>query len=138
MLGTHSLSRKSYIVPIEFTYGVLFASNAIFVLIGSMNPRKNVSRRLEEEVADAGAAPHNEKVPPLEEKTYVDQASANPEPMMEAEMSPILDQRAQSMTTQAKSTTVHVHSMTAQANTDITPRPHQQVNTMASRLRDFS
>ena len=28
--------------------------------------------------------------------------------------------------------------MTTQSNQDIAPRPHQQVNNMASRLRDFS
>ena len=28
--------------------------------------------------------------------------------------------------------------MKAQANWDVSPRPHQQVTTMASRLRDFT
>ena len=33
---------------------------------------------------------------------------------------------------------VQAQAMTAQANRDIVPHHHQQVTTMASRLRDFS
>ena len=37
------------------------------MLIGSMNARRNVARRLEEKVANVGDPPHDEQVPPLEE-----------------------------------------------------------------------
>ena len=60
-----------------------FASNPIIVLIGSMNTRRNTARRLEEEVPNAGAPPHDEKVPSLENNTYLDQAPANPPSMTE-------------------------------------------------------
>ena len=45
-----------------------FASNLIIVLIGRMNAQRNATRRLEKEIANVGAPPHGEKVPPLEEK----------------------------------------------------------------------
>ena len=85
-----------------------------------------------------GAPPHDEQVPPLDENANVDQAPANPPTMMEAEMRAILDQMAQDMTTQAQSAMVQAQAMTTQTNRDVAPRPHQQVTTMASRLRDFT
>ena len=51
------------------------------MLIGSINTRRNVARRLEEEVANAGAPSHDEQVPPLEENANDDQALANPIPI---------------------------------------------------------
>ena len=69
---------------------VCLASNSIVVFIGNMNTRRNVARRIGEEVANAGAPPHDEKVPPLEENANVDQAPANPPPMTEAEMRAII------------------------------------------------
>ena len=66
-----------------------------------MNTRRNVARRLEEEVANAGALTYNEKVPPLEENVNVDQAPTSPPPMTEAEMRAILGKNANSMTTKA-------------------------------------
>ena len=58
--------------------------------------------------------------------------------MTAVEMRAIHGQMAHAMTTQAPSTTVEAQAMTAQANLDIAPRPHQQVTTMASRLMDLS
>ena len=108
------------------------------VIIGSMNTQRNVVQRLEEEVANAGAPPHNEEVPPYEEDANVEQAPANPPPMTKAEMRSILAQMDQSMTTQAQAAKVQAQAVTAQANQDVAPRPHQQVTTMASYLRDFT
>ena len=71
-----------------------------------MNIRRNVARRLEEEVANAKDPPHDEQVPLLEENSNVDQAPAIPPPMPEAEMRAILPQMNQSMTTQAQAMTV--------------------------------
>ena len=50
----------------------------------------------------------------------------------------ILAQMSQYMNTQAQAVTVQAQDMTAQANREIVPRPHQQVTTMASYLRDFT
>ena len=60
MLRNHSLSWKFYIV-----------------LIGSMNTRRNASRRLEDEIDNAGDPPHGEKLPPLEENSNVEPAQVN-------------------------------------------------------------
>ena len=57
---------------------------------------------------------------------------------MEVEMRSILAQIAQAMTTQAQAATSQPHAMTAQADLEVVPCPHQQVTTMASRLRDFT
>ena len=53
-------------------------------------------------------------------------------------MRSILAQMAQSMTIQVQVATVQAQAMTTQANRDISPCPHQQVTTMAFRLRDFT
>ena len=53
-------------------------------------------------------------------------------------MRDILYQMAKAMSTQAQAATVQVEATLAQANQDVAPRPHQQVTTMASRLRDFT
>ena len=98
-----------------------------------MNTRRNATRRLKEEVANAGAPPHDEQVPLLEENANVDQAPTNPPPMMEAEMRAIIDQMDQAITTQAQA-----YALTAQANRDVAPYPYQQVTIMASRVRDFT
>ena len=114
-----------------------FVSNPIVVLIRSMNTRRNVAQRVEEEITNAGAPPHGEQVPPLEENANVDQALANTPPMTEVDMRAILDQMVQDMTTQAQAAMVEAQAMTTQANRDVAPCPHQKVTTMASRLRDF-
>ena len=103
-----------------------------------MNTRMNVARRLEEEVAKTADPPLDDQVPPLEEKTKVDQSTANPQAMTEAEMWDIIAEIAQAITTQAQDATVQDKAMTAQANREISLYPHQQVTTMASRPRDFT
>ena len=67
-----------------------FVSNNIVVLIGCMNTRRNAAGRLEEEVAKAGAPPHNDQVPLLKENANVDQALVNSQPMTEPEIRDIL------------------------------------------------
>ena len=44
---------------------------------------------------------------------------------------------AQAITTQVQAATTQSQAMTTQANGEVVPCPHQQVTTMASRLRDF-
>ena len=53
-------------------------------------------------------------------------------------MRAILCPMSQSMTNQAQAATDQAQTMTSQANRDISPCPHQQVTTMAFRLRDFT
>ena len=78
-----------------------FTSKPIIVIIGIMNSRRNTARRLEEEVANAGAPPYDKQVPPFEEDVKVEQTPTNPPPMTEVEMRTILVRMAQAMTTQA-------------------------------------
>ncbi|TMW84135.1 hypothetical protein EJD97_025726 [Solanum chilense] len=103
-----------------------------------MNTRNNAARRLEEEIANDRDPPHDEQVPPLEEDANVKKAPAKPRPMTADEITAIVGQMAQAMTTQAQAAMVQAQAMTTHDNQDIAPRPHQQVTTMASRLRDFS
>ena len=46
-----------------------------------MDTRRNVARRHEEEIANVGAAPGGEQVPPLEEDANVEKAPTNPPPL---------------------------------------------------------
>ena len=78
-----------------------------------------------------GAPPHGEQVPPLDKDANMEQAPANPPPLKGGDISVALIQLAQVATIQAQ-------AVTAQANQDVAPRPHQQVTTMASCLRDFT
>ena len=96
-----------------------------------MNAWRNTTRILEEEIANAGAPPRGEQVPPLEEDDNVDQALINPIPLTDGYIRGSLIQLTQG-------TTVQVKAMTAQANKELVPRPQQQVTIMASRLRDFT
>ena len=100
-----------------------------------MNTRRNAARRLEEEVSNAEAPPHGDQVPPLEEDANVEQAPANPPPMMETEMRDIISQIDQAINTQSQDTTVKAQAMKTHANRDISPLPYQQVTTMDSHLR---
>ena len=43
-----------------------------------MNTRRNASRRLEEEISNAGPPPYGEQVPPLSEDANVEQAPTKP------------------------------------------------------------
>ena len=83
-----------------------FASNPHVVLIVSMNTRRDAARRLVKEVANAGARSHDEKVPPLEKNSNIDQSLSNLPPMTELEMMAIHAQISQAMTTQAQVMTV--------------------------------
>ena len=96
-----------------------------------MNTGRNTTRILEEEIVNAG-------VPPLEEKVNDDQAPMNPLPLTDENIRVALFQMAQAITTQAQAASTQAQAMMAQANQEVVPRAHQQVTTMASRLRDFT
>ena len=65
-----------------------------------MNTRKNATRRFEEQIDDARAPPHGEKVPPLEEDANVEQATISPPPLTDEYIRTALLQIAQGITTQ--------------------------------------
>ena len=67
----------------------------------------------------------------------MEQAPANPPPMMETEMRDIISQIDQAINTQSQDTTVKAQAMKTHANRDISPLPYQQVTTMDSHLRDI-
>ena len=78
-----------------------------------MNSQRNVARRLEDKVSNVESPPHDEQVPLLEENSNIDQAPANPSPMMETKKRSILNKMAQAMTTQAQDATVQDQTMMA-------------------------
>ena len=101
-----------------------------------MNTRRNATRRLEEEIYNAGVPPRGDQVPPLKEVVVDDSTLANPPPITLAQIRAIFSQMTQAITNQSQATMVQAQSMIAQANRDVAPRVHEQ--TMASRLGDFT
>ena len=88
-----------------------FLSNSIVVLIERINTRRNAARRLEEEISNAGAPPHGDRVPPVEEDANMEHAQVNPPPLTNENI-----RTAQAITTQAQAATTQVQAMTDQAN----------------------
>ena len=74
----------------------------------------NEARRLEEDIANAGAPPHGDKFPPLEEDANVEQDPINPTPFTDGDIRASLIQLAQAAAAQAQ-------AMTAQANQEVVP-----------------
>ena len=103
-----------------------------------MNTQRNASRRLEEEISNAGVPPRGEQVPPLEEDANVEQAPTNPPSFMDENIRTALLQMYQAITTQEQASTIQAQAMMVQANWEVMPRPRQQITTMASHLRDFT
>ena len=75
-----------------------------------------MSWRLEEEIANAGAPPLADQVPPLEEGMYNNQAPMNPPPLVDENIRDALFQMSQDITTQAQAATAQVESITTKAN----------------------
>ncbi|TMW99834.1 hypothetical protein EJD97_001873 [Solanum chilense] len=103
-----------------------------------MNTRRNEARRLDEEIANAGAPPRGNQVPPLEEDVNDDQASVNPPPLTDGDIRAALLHMAQAITTQVQAVLTQAQAMTAQANREVVPRANQHVGSMTSHLRDFT
>ena len=78
-----------------------------------------------------GAPPRGEQVPLLEEDANMEQAFVYPPLLTDEYIKAALIQLAQADTVQAQ-------AMMVKANRELVPHPHQQVTTMASRLRDFT
>ncbi|WP_353805582.1 hypothetical protein, partial [Acinetobacter baumannii] len=66
------------------------------------------------------------------------QALVNPPPFTDQAIMDAPFQMAQANTTQVQAATTQSQAMMTQANWEVVPRAHQQVATMASRLRDFT
>ena len=96
-----------------------------------MNTRRNAAWILEDEIANAGARPSGERVPPLGEDANLKQAPVSPPPLTDGDIISYLIQLSHAANIQSQ-------AMMSQANLKVVPRPHQQVTNMASRLRDFT
>ena len=103
-----------------------------------MNTRRNVSQRHEEEIANATGPPHCVQVPPFKEDANVDQELTIPSPLTDESIRTALLPNGQ------------IYHQSSTTGHDSTPsyddsrksgglfRPHQQVTTMAYRLRDIT
>ena len=104
-----------------------------------MNTWRNTTRKLEEEIANAGGPPRGNQVPPLEEEFNDDQAPPNPSPLLtDGDIRDALLHMDQDITSQAHVVTTQAQDMTAQENLEVVPRTIQHVGTMASHLRDIT
>ena len=103
-----------------------------------MNTRRNVARRFQEEISNAGVPPRGDQVPLLVEDVNNYQASANPYYLIDSDIRVAFINIAQTITTQTLAATTQALASTAQANSEVVPLSHQQVVTMASHLRDFT
>ena len=62
-----------------------------------MNTRGNATRKLEEQIANAGVPPRGDQFPPLEKDVSDDQAPANPPPLTNENIRDALLQIGQAM-----------------------------------------
>ena len=68
-----------------------------------MNTLRNETRRVEEEISNAGVPPQDDQVPPLEKDVNYDQAPVNPPPLMDENIRDALLQMAQALMSQSNS-----------------------------------
>ncbi|WMV49973.1 hypothetical protein MTR67_043358 [Solanum verrucosum] len=92
----------------------------------SANSRRAEGNNLNEEALQGNQAPQ------------VSQAPGNPQAMTDVEFRLAFLMLTQDMTAQAQAVTTQAQGMTAQSNRDVGPRVNPNMNTMASRLRDFT
>ena len=96
-----------------------------------MNAWRSAARRLDEEISNVGARPHGNQFHPLEEGGKNNHAPVNSPPLADGNIRVALVQLAEDATAQAQ-------VVMAQDNQKVVPRPHKQIATMASHLRDFT
>ena len=70
-----------------------------------MNTRRNVARRFDEEIANAGVPPRSNQVPPLEEVSNGEKAPVNPPPTTNRYIREAFLQVVQCITKQVKAVT---------------------------------
>ena len=75
------------------------------------NPR-NEDQTLDEEIANVGAPPRGNRVPPLKEEVNDDQAPVNPPPLIDSDIRSALLQMSQTITTQAHVVSTQAYAMT--------------------------
>ncbi|TMX02816.1 hypothetical protein EJD97_019654 [Solanum chilense] len=103
-----------------------------------MNTRRIVSRRLDEEIANAGVFPGGNLVPPLEEFCNDYRAPVIPQCMMKGDIRATFLQMSHGITTQAQAVTTQEQSMTTQVNREVVPRGNKHDGTMDSFFRDLT
>ena len=101
-----------------------------------MNTQREVARRIDEEISNAGVPPKGNQLPPLE-FIMMNKLRSILLPWWMGHKGSLL-KMAQAITTQTQDVTTQAQAMTAQANRKVVPLENQHVGTMASRLRDFS
>ena len=74
-----------------------------------MNTRRNVTRRLKEETANAGVPPNGDQVPPLKEDVNDDQAPVHT-PSTDGAIRAALFKMVQAIITQAQASTIQAQS----------------------------
>ena len=80
-----SFSQKFCIVQLEYYFCCAYASNLVGVSIGCMNTRRDATRRVEEEISNAGAPPYGDQVSLLEEDANMEHAPAHPPTLTDKE-----------------------------------------------------
>ena len=83
-----------------------------------MKTQRNEAEKLEEEISNAGAYPHGDQVPLIEEGMNDDQDPVNPPPLTDGDIRSSLFQLAPAVTAQAQ-------AMKAQANQEVVPSQNE-------------
>ncbi|TMX02622.1 hypothetical protein EJD97_020750 [Solanum chilense] len=96
-----------------------------------MNTRRTTSRRVGDEIVNAGATPPGNQVPLHVQYAMNDQFLVNSLATTDDQENAVLFQIALAITIQAQSTTT-------QTNKQVIPRENQQSSTMSRCLRDFT
>ena len=86
-----------------------------------MNTRRNIARRLDEDIAREGVSPSGNRVPPLEKVANDYQASANPPAMTDGDIRDAFLQISQAIITQAQVVTTKAQAMTAKDTWEVVP-----------------
>ncbi|TMW96361.1 hypothetical protein EJD97_007489 [Solanum chilense] len=122
-------------------------SRRFFLVVRNMDitNRSEVTRRVEEEIANTGdhpqenqAPPQENQAPPQEQVPLGDQAPVIPQSMMDGDIRSTFVTLDQAMTTQALDIATQAQIMTAKSNWEVRPRVNQNSSTMVSRLWDFT
>ncbi|TMX02272.1 hypothetical protein EJD97_022147 [Solanum chilense] len=106
-------------------------------MILSINTQRNATRRLHEEIFNAGVPPRGDQVLPLEEDANDDQAPVNTPSFTIGDIRASFLKISKSIAIQAQAITTQAQAKTTKSNQEVVPRQNQHVGTMASRLIDF-
>ena len=93
--------------PIRVYLWCAFASYSIVVIIRKMNTQRNVAQTLEEEIGNAGSPPTVINFLHLKKSANMEQASVNPPPFTDGDISHALIKLAEAAIVQAQAITTH-------------------------------